>query len=168
MSRIIRYCPQCGHKKFEFDGFKVHYCKHCDFEFFLNAATAVSAIIIDNDCLLVATRGREPGKGLLDLPGGFVDPGESLEVALKRELTEELSIRPVALSYLTSATNLYHYKAVDYTTCDCFFMADFDHFDGLDAGDDVDALAWIPLSELDLADFVFDSVKQAIRHFLYS
>ena len=42
------------------------------------------------DEVLVAVRARNPGKGLLDLPGGFVDPGESLEVALYRELQEEL------------------------------------------------------------------------------
>lgn len=166
MSRIIRYCPECGHKKFEFDGFKVYHCASCGFEFFFNTATAVSAIIVDNDRLLAATRARDPGKGLLDLPGGFVDPGESLEIALQRELVEELSIRPLALSYLTSATNFYHYKAVDYTTCDCFFLADFDSFDGLNAGDDVSALQWIQLSELNLADFAFDSVKRAIKHFL--
>lgn len=128
----------------------------------------MSAIIIHNDRLLTATRAREPGKGLLDLPGGFVDPGESLEIALQRELLEELSISPVALSYLTSASNLYRYKAVDYTTCDCFFVAGFDSFDGLNAGDDVSALAWVQLSELDLTDFAFDSVRQAIKHFLHA
>jgi ADP-ribose pyrophosphatase YjhB (NUDIX family) len=57
----------------------------------------VGAIITDAaGRLLLIRRGHEPGKGLWSLPGGKVEPGETDEQALIREVGEEtgLSVRP--------------------------------------------------------------------------
>ena len=85
------HCPKCGSLSFDFDGEKVYNCNKCQYQFFFNAASAVGAIIINEGRLLTGVRALDPAKGLLDLPGGFVDPGESLEEALLREL-QELSL----------------------------------------------------------------------------
>ena len=53
----------------------------------------VGAIITDQaGRLLVVRRGREPGRGLWSVPGGRVEPGETDEQALVRELREETGL----------------------------------------------------------------------------
>ncbi|WP_206184518.1 NUDIX hydrolase [Thermoactinospora rubra] len=52
----------------------------------------VGAIVVDGDRLLLVRRGRPPGQGLWSLPGGRVEPGESDEAALRREVREETGL----------------------------------------------------------------------------
>jgi ADP-ribose pyrophosphatase YjhB (NUDIX family) len=61
---------------------------------------AVSAAIIRDGRVLIVRRARVPANGLYTLPGGVVEPGESLLDAVRREVMEEtaLTIEPVALA----------------------------------------------------------------------
>ena len=55
-------------------------CENCGFEYFMNPSAAnVAFIVNENDELLVERRKNEPAKGMLDLPGGFTDIGETAE-----------------------------------------------------------------------------------------
>lgn len=85
------YCPSCGQASLTRSDAKAFRCEHCQFTYFHNTASAVLAVICCGDEVLVAERGRNPSKGMLDFPGGFVDYDESLEQALYRELQEELA-----------------------------------------------------------------------------
>jgi 8-oxo-dGTP diphosphatase len=55
-------------------------------------ALAVDAVVINDGEILLITRGREPWKGMLALPGGFVNKGEDPEIAVLRELKEETGL----------------------------------------------------------------------------
>lgn len=61
---------------------------------------AVSAAIFRDGKVLLVRRARSPGKGFYSLPGGRVEFGESLHMALQREVDEEtgLAIEIVALA----------------------------------------------------------------------
>lgn len=52
----------------------------------------VDACVIQSGHVLVVTRAAQPGKGLIALPGGFVEQKEKLQDACIRELQEETSI----------------------------------------------------------------------------
>lgn len=113
----------------------------------------------------MATRGREPARGRLDLPGGFVDPGESLEQAVHREIKEELGLNLPAVAYLGSEANQYLYANVLYDTTDAFFEVRFDRKPTVTAMDDVAAVSWHSLAELKINDLAFDSQKKVLRRY---
>jgi ADP-ribose pyrophosphatase YjhB (NUDIX family) len=60
----------------------------------------VSAVVIRDGEFLIVRRARAPMQGLFTLPGGGVEPGESLVAAVRREIKEEtaLDIEPLALA----------------------------------------------------------------------
>ena len=51
------------------------------------------AVVVQSGHVLLIKRGRAPGKGLYALPGGFLNPGESIETCMIRELHEETKIK---------------------------------------------------------------------------
>ncbi|MGZ5415786.1 MAG: NUDIX domain-containing protein [Nocardioides sp.] len=59
----------------------------------------VGAVVVDGGRLLLVLRGREPAAGLWSIPGGKVEPGESLEEATRREVLEETALDVVVGEY---------------------------------------------------------------------
>lgn len=164
---FFKYCPSCGsvpmHKR---DDDSIE-CPHCGFHYYFNAAAAVAGLILDDqDRLLVTVRKREPGKGMLDLPGGFVDAGESAEDALIREINEELDISLDHVEYLVSFPNTYFYKGITYNTLDMAYICTTQESHKARALDDVQQVLFLEPEEINLDDFAFKSVKNIINCFL--
>jgi NADH pyrophosphatase NudC (nudix superfamily) len=124
--KLFDYCPSCGSRDIFFDNIKKFSCKACSFTFFQNVAAAVAAILEYDEKIVLIKRNKEPGKGKLDFPGGFVDPEETAEEAVKREISEELRINVGTPKYVGSYPNTYEYKGVLYRTCDLFFYSKID------------------------------------------
>ena len=123
---MFKYCPSCGKADIFFVSSKELRCRSCRFSYFHNVAAAVAAILEFNGRIVLIRRSREPGKGKLDLPGGFADPGENAEEAIRREVMEELKLDLKAVKYLGSWPNTYEYEGVVYQTCDLFFHSKID------------------------------------------
>ncbi|MEB8287017.1 NUDIX domain-containing protein [Aeromonas veronii] len=157
------FCPKCGGQTLLSVSPKEFRCS-CGFHFFQNVAAAVMVALCWQDEVLVAVRARNPGKGLLDLPGGFVDPGESLEVALRRELQEELGFDMVGqpCRYLGSFANTYPYDGITYHTCDTFFAIRLSEKSVIQPADDVADCQWMKLDSLFLSRFAFASTRSAV------
>lgn len=93
--------------------------------------------------LLVTRRAIDPDKGKLDLPGGFIDPGESAEEAITRELAEELGLEVKKLRYLASAANRYPFSGLTVFTTDLAFLVETDIPADMKAADDISGFEWV-------------------------
>ena len=64
---------------------------------------ASSAAVLREGRVLVAARGRGPMAGRYSLPGGLVEPGETLAEAALRELREEVGVEAEVIGFLDHA-----------------------------------------------------------------
>lgn len=165
---IFKYCPNCASEHIEFPNNVRFFCHDCDFTYFHNIAAAVAVVFRFEDKILFTVRNIDPDKGKLDLPGGFIDPNENAENALCREVREELGleIQSSDLQYVTTQPNNYLYKNVPYRTMDIFYECRLDISQvGVVAKDEIASLKWIPISEIDLNEIGFVSVRKIISEF---
>ena len=63
-----------------------------DREFPQRPIVGVGAVVLDGDSVLLIRRGQEPLKGQWSIPGGAVELGERLDVAIAREVREETGL----------------------------------------------------------------------------
>ncbi len=105
---------------------------------------AVGAVCVDRGRLLLVRRGRPPGGGAWALPGGRLEPGETLEEAVARELAEETGLtgRVGALCGVAERVGEgFHYVILDYWV---------EEVAGTPvAGDDATEAAWASLADLE-------------------
>jgi 8-oxo-dGTP pyrophosphatase MutT (NUDIX family) len=160
--RLFAHCPRCGATQDQRDApFR---CRACGFTYFFNTATAVAGLLRrDDGRVLFIRRAKEPAKGALGLPGGFVDPGESAEEALRREVREEVGLEIASVRYLSSHANTYAYAGVRYPTLDLFYDVVPIAPDTAQALDAVDALVWDDPLTVDLDGIAFESMRAALR-----
>ena len=88
----LRFCPRCGAEP-RIDFPRSLRCEHCGYAAFYNPKPVAGAIPREPDGRIwLLRRGFDPSAGLWTFPGGFVDLGESVEAAARREAHEELEI----------------------------------------------------------------------------
>lgn len=164
----FRFCPACASPRLRSERGRRWTCPDCGFEYFHNVATAAGIIVDVDGRILLLERARDPRRGRLALPGGFVEPGERAEDAALRECREETGWAPETLEFLASYPNLYLYRGIPYATCDLFFVA---RAPGLDlAGMDPDpgetgAMRLVECSRVEREDIAFPSTWRAIESF---
>jgi NAD+ diphosphatase len=142
--KVIKYCPKCGSSEFSYKPDNSFLCANCEFHLYINASAAVAALIVNEKGeLLLTRRAVEPQKGMLDLPGGFVDVMESAEQALCREIKEELNLDVTELTYFMSYPNEYVFGGLSVFTLDLAYVCVVKSFAGIDAKDDISGFEFI-------------------------
>jgi ADP-ribose pyrophosphatase YjhB (NUDIX family) len=159
-------CPRCSGSDLAWHSPNNFECPACSFMLFLNVAAAVAVIIESRGKILFGIRKNDPGRGMLDLPGGFVDPGESAEECARREVREETGVDIPGGDYFTSLPNTYLYREIVYNTLDIVLTVTFDEPPAVHAGDDLAELLWIERSEIDFDRIAFPSLGEAVRRYL--
>ncbi len=139
-----RACPRCL-TALDHAESSVH-CPSCGLEVYANPGPTVSAVVRDDrGRILLARRAFDPGAGLWDLLGGFMDEGEEPLETLRRELLEETGLTVDPGEYLGGIPDTYGEDGN--ATINFYWEARLTAGDPRPA-DDVAELAWFPADAL--------------------
>jgi NAD+ diphosphatase len=165
-SALFKHCPSCAATRVN-EGDAVRFvCDTCGFVYYYNVAVSSAVLILDPEgSALFIRRAREPGKHKLALPGGFIDRGETAEVAAMREVSEEAGVKLAGVQFMASFPNLYGYRGVEYPVVDLFFTAGVSSREGRPL-DDVTEIVWALPESLGEADLAFPSHARALREYV--
>ena len=95
------FCANCGTATALADGGYRRLCPACKAEHFPRTDPAVIMLVTDKDRCLLARNKRFAG-GHYSTLAGFIEPGETIEEAVRREVYEEVRVRVGAVSYFAS------------------------------------------------------------------
>ena len=95
-----RFCPRCGAPTHPRQGGWVRRCEREGSEHYPRTDPAVIMSVVDPDDRLLLGRGAHWPEGRFSVLAGFVEPGESFESAVAREVAEEVGISVEAARYL--------------------------------------------------------------------
>lgn len=164
--KILKFCPKCGSSAIAPLNDLSLKCAGCGFHFYVNSAAAVAALVVNSEGkLLLTTRAVEPDYGKLDLPGGFIDPGESAEDAVKRELLEELGMKVKSLEYIASAPNEYLFSGISVFTLDMAFRVIPESTENLKAQDDILDFRFYAEREFEYSQIPAPSINWFVKQF---
>jgi NAD+ diphosphatase len=100
------YCAVCAQPTRAARGGQVRHCDGCDKHIFPRTDPVAIMLIQDDEqgdhCLLGKSQGRMASSNFYSALAGFVDQGESLEEAVRREVMEEAGVRVGTVSYHSS------------------------------------------------------------------
>jgi ADP-ribose pyrophosphatase YjhB (NUDIX family) len=155
----MNFCRRCG-QPLEHIELHLYKCSN-GHPIYANASPATGVLFV-NDAkeVLVAIRAEDPGKGRLDMPGGFCDGAETLEHALEREMEEELGIQPddyTDLEFLMSHNDPYDYKGEQLQVLCGVFTARLKPGVTPHAADDVAEVKFIKYDDIDQSLIQFPS-----------
>jgi 8-oxo-dGTP diphosphatase len=83
-------------------------CAVCGESTYLSPKPASCGVVVDaQGRVLIGRRAGDPHAGLWDVLGGFLEPGESPEAGLRRELREEIGVECTVGRYLGGFVDAY-------------------------------------------------------------
>ena len=122
----------------------------------------MGGVVVHEGRLLLVKRGRGAGLGLWSVPGGRVEWGETLAVAVVREVAEEtgLAVEPAAwLGWVERIDEGHHFVIHDFLA----HLAGGDRPDDSRAGDDASAVRWVALDELEEVEDLVPGLLDFLR-----
>ncbi len=96
-----RFCGKCGNKMVELQSEPAKKCPHCDFLAYPRVTPVVIMSVTWDDKILLGRAARFP-KGMYSPLSGFVEAGEILEEAVRREIMEEAGLQVNDIQYVAS------------------------------------------------------------------
>jgi 8-oxo-dGTP diphosphatase len=153
-------CPRCRHE-LEREERAVR-CGNCGLSVYATPAATASAVLVDEQGrVLLARRTNDPGAGLWDLLGGFIEEGEKALAALHREVKEETGFEIEPLEFLGGYPDRYGAEGI--YTLNLYWTARIAGGELDLEGDELVEVAWFAPEELPDADqFAFSNTVEAL------
>jgi len=128
-------------------------------------SASVAAIIRnEKNEILFTIRKHDPAAGMLDLPGGFVDLGETAEDAVKREIFEELNLEINKTEFVGTFTNKYLYARIEYQTLDLVYNCSVESFEELKVADDVSGYVFLDAAKVRHEEIGLESIRKIVDY----
>ena len=105
-------------------------------------------VVVKDGALLMLRRGHPPRRGFLDFPGGFIDAGESIQTAARRELREETGLRVGRLEELGCFLDRYYLKGFGFFPTMSFYWLGYWRAGVPRAADDAASATWMPIARV--------------------
>ncbi len=99
--RLYRYCSRCGGPLTPREDVRAKECRNCGFVHFPRLSPAVIVLVERGDQILLA-RAQRFTENMYSVIAGFVEPGETLEETVQREVKEETGIDVKDIRYFGS------------------------------------------------------------------
>lgn len=90
-SRQHRFCGMCGHSMSQHADERAMECQHCGLRQYPRISPSMIVLVTRGDELLLA-RSPRFAPGVYSTLAGFVEPGESVEQCVRREVSEEVGV----------------------------------------------------------------------------
>ncbi len=138
------FCSMCGEPLGKSPAEHGHlFCSQCGFVHYRNPLPAVVLLVHDDERVLLVRRAVQPKMGMLSLPGGFLETGETPEECGRRELMEETGLHARDSRLLGVETDMTAYGGI------ILAVLEVKEWEGaLRAGDDASEAMWYPLREV--------------------
>ncbi|MGH2413399.1 MAG: 8-oxo-dGTP diphosphatase MutT [Microcystaceae cyanobacterium] len=124
------------------------------------------AVIWNNLGQILIDRRRPEGfmGGLWEFPGGKLEPGESIEECIRREIFEELAIEIEVGEHLVTIDHTYTHLRVTLTVHNCRYVA------GIPQPIECEEIRWVSLNELEQYTFpeANSQIIAALRHQVFN
>lgn len=96
-----RFCGSCGQRLVQMPGERAMRCEPCDAQHYPRLSPCMITLVTRGDEVLLARSSRHP-PGMFSTLAGFVEPGETVEQCVAREVFEEVGVAVRNLRYLGS------------------------------------------------------------------
>lgn len=163
-TNVYKHCLICGGNLKEIAD--CLQCTSCGYKHYINPAPC-NAVIIENAKgeILLVERKFEPKKGEWDLPGGFIQPYESIEASSIREIREELNIEIKIGKIIGIYHDVYLYQGVNHPTI-CIVLTATLLSGTITPADDVATYKFFPKDQVLNQKIAFWGVKEGLRTYL--
>ena len=144
-----RFCPKCG-DHLQLRQLRPHgdrrrlVCRGCGFVFYRNPAVGVAVVLLDGQHILLGRRARGQYMGRWCIPCGYVEWGEEVREAARREYLEETGLRVDVGPVYAVHSNFHNPESL---TVGVWFRGTLAG-GTLRAGDDLDAVRYFRLDAL--------------------